>query len=75
MANLKAVELIARPPLTDIAERLSILGNELPKDRTAVIVVSYPHGEVYLFGEALSQYEVMGLMYDAANTFKPGSHT
>lgn len=65
--SLKAVELIARPPLTDIPERLRILAGELPKDVTGVILVGYPTGVIYSFGESLSKYQVMGLLYDAAN--------
>jgi hypothetical protein len=73
--NLKAVELIARPPLTDMPERLRILASELPQNTKALIVVAYPYGEVYNFGEALNQFEVMGLLHDAANNLKSGHHT
>ena len=75
MANLKAVERIARPPLTDMPERLRVLANELPDDIDALIVVAYPSGKLYNFGKALNQYEVMGLLYDAANNMKSGHHT
>lgn len=71
---LKAVELLARPPLTDIPERLRILANELDEDVTALIVVDYPSGRLYNFGQSLSRFEVKGLLIEALTDFTSGHH-
>lgn len=69
-ATLKAVEIIARPPLTSVRDRLRILADELPDHVRSVIVLTAPDCAVYNFGEVLNHAEAIGYLVYASRQFE-----
>jgi len=66
--NLKGVEWIARPPLTSIPERLHLLAEEIDASEKSILVIAYPSGTIYNYGEALNKHEVVDILTEASQT-------
>jgi hypothetical protein len=68
MSELKAVELIKRPPLTDIPARLRQLAEDYESGRQempeGVIIVEHPIiGLPATFGKVISMSEAIGILF------------
>lgn len=63
--KLKAVEakeLLLRPPLTAIKDRIELYAKEINDDVKTVIFVEYPSGEAGSFGATLERCQIVGIL-------------